>query len=56
MGPTRERRDKRHPVIAYVKDAVDQQYAQGRTTNFGDEELELLVRDADAELYREISL
>lgn len=48
--------DKRHPVIAYVKDAVDQQYAQGRTTNFGDEELELLVRDADAELYREISL
>ena len=48
--------DKRHPVIAYVKNAVDQQYAQGRTTNFGDEELEMLVRDADAELYREISL
>jgi citrate (Re)-synthase len=43
--------DKKHTLVAALKDAIDKQYAQGRTTTMGDEELELLIRDYDEELY-----
>jgi len=47
---------KNHSVIEAVKNAVDAQYAAGRNTNFGDEELEMLVKNADPDLYTHISL
>jgi len=48
--------NKRHPVIEFVKNEVDRQYAEGRTTNFGDVELEMLVKEANQDLYEHISL
>jgi hypothetical protein len=42
--------------VAYVKTRVDEQYEQGRNTNFGDEELERMVKEGDAELYEMITM
>ena len=50
-----ERLDKHHPVIAAIKEKVDQQYAEGRTTAMGDMELEEMFKRADFELYKKIS-
>lgn len=50
-----DRIDKKHPVILRMKDAVDKEYASGRTTAMGDDELERLFREADFELYETIS-
>ena len=47
--------DKRHPLVAAVRDMVDEQYAGGRTTNMGDEELELMVQQADPDLYDQLA-
>lgn len=46
--------DKRHPVIAKIKEQVDLEFAEGRTTVFGDEELESLLRSLDAEFYAKL--
>ncbi len=43
--------DKKHPLVGYMKDLIDRQFADGRTTSIGDEELELMVRAYDEELY-----
>ena len=46
--------DKRHPVVVSVKEKVDAEYAAGRNTVMGDEELEIMVRDADPERYERL--
>ena len=43
---------KTDPIVQYVRAQVDELYAQGRNTVMGDEELELLVRDADFDRYQ----
>lgn len=42
---------KTDPIVAYVREKVDELYAQGRNTVMGDQELEILVRDADRKRY-----
>jgi len=40
--------------VAAVKEQVDALYAEGRNTVMGDEELEVMVRDADQERYERL--
>lgn len=47
--------DKRHPLVVAVRNMVDAEYADGRTTNMGDEELELMVQQADPDLYDQLA-
>ena len=42
------------PLVAAVKEQVDALYAEGRNTVMGDEELEVMVRDADQERYERL--
>ena len=46
--------DKQDPLVLAVKDMVDALYASGRNTVMGDEELEIMVRDADPERYERL--
>lgn len=45
---------KTDPIVAYVREKVDELYAQGRNTVMGDQELEILVRDADRKRYMQL--
>ena len=45
---------KQDPLVAAVKEQVDALYAEGRNTVMGDEELEVMVRDADQERYERL--
>jgi len=47
--------DKRHPGIVALKEWVDRQYAEGRVTSIGDEELEAALREVAPELYTEVN-
>lgn len=47
-----EKIDKTHPVVATVKAAVDEQYANGRNTVMGDGELDDLIRMNDPSLHK----
>ncbi len=42
---------KQDKIVANVKEEVDKEFAQGRTTTFGDTELETIIRDVDEEAY-----
>ena len=46
--------DKQDSLVLAVKDMVDALYASGRNTVMGDEELEIMVRDADPERYERL--
>ena len=46
--------EKTHPVVAAIKQEVDKQFAQGRTTTFGDQELDEMVYQFDPELHRQL--
>jgi citrate (Re)-synthase len=45
--------DKKDAVVEKIKSEVDREFAEGRTTSFGDDELELILRQADEERYIE---
>ena len=47
--------DKRHPLIAKMKELVDEEYANGRTTVMGDNELDDMVRILDYDTYEILS-
>lgn len=47
--------DKKSPVIAAMKEAVDKAYEDGRTTAMGDKELEDLLCRVDPVLYRHLA-
>ena len=47
--------DKRHPLIAQMKELVDREYAEGRTTVMGDNELDDMVRILDYEMHEKLS-
>ncbi|MBQ6173371.1 MAG: 2-isopropylmalate synthase [Clostridia bacterium] len=46
--------DKNDPLVTAVRERIDRLYAEGRTTVMGDEELEIMVRDADWKRYERI--
>ncbi|MEF9879717.1 MAG: 2-isopropylmalate synthase [Clostridia bacterium] len=46
--------DKQSTLVLAVKAAVDALFEQGRNTVMGDEELEIMVRDADRERYEQL--
>jgi isopropylmalate/homocitrate/citramalate synthase len=43
--------DKKHALVAHMKEQIDSQFAAGRTTSMGDEEMEMMVKEYDEELY-----
>jgi hypothetical protein len=43
--------DKKDELVAQIKKEVDKEFEEGRTTSFGDDELELIVRQLDEEKY-----
>jgi isopropylmalate/homocitrate/citramalate synthase len=49
-----ERMDKRHPLIAKIKEEVDKEYAEGRNTAMGDDELDNILRALDYEEYERL--
>jgi len=46
--------EKNDPLVIAVREQVDKLYAEGRNTVMGDEELEILVRNADQERYEHL--
>ncbi len=46
--------EKHDPLVIAVKDQVDALFAQGRNTVMGDEELEIMVRNADTDRYERL--
>jgi len=46
--------DKTDPLIVYMREQVDQLYAEGRNTVMGDEELEIMVRRFNVERYEHL--
>ena len=47
--------DKRHPLIGRMKELIDQEYEDGRTTVMGDNELDDMVRMLDYDTYEILS-
>lgn len=43
--------DKKDELVARIKKEVDREFEEGRTTSFGDDELELIMRQLDEERY-----
>ena len=43
--------DKRHPIVAKMKELVDAEYAEGRNTVMGDFELDEMLRALDPEAH-----
>ena len=46
--------DKNDPLVVAVREMVVEQYANGRNTVMGDEELEIMTRNADVERYERL--
>ena len=49
-----KRIDKSHPVVASIKAMIDKEYAEGRCSVMGDDELVNMLRACDKELYKKI--
>ncbi len=47
--------DKSHPIIAKIKQVVDQEYANGRCSVMGDDELVNIIRSTDKNFYKQLS-
>lgn len=45
---------KKDEIVAKIKEKVDEEYKNGRTTAMSDEELETFVRELDADVYRRL--
>ncbi len=46
--------EKNDPMVAVIRQRIDDLYAKGRNTVMGDEELEIMVRDADKARYERL--
>ena len=51
--PPEHRVEKNDPLVAEMKKIIDEQYAHGRNTIMGDDELDNLVRMIDKKRYKE---
>ena len=47
--------DKRDPIVNDIKERLDLIYSEGRNTVMGDEELELLLKQCDPRLYKQLN-
>ena len=47
--------DKNHPVVKALKDMVDEEYASGRNTIMGDDELDSMIRLYDPTLHKKFN-
>ena len=52
--PEEHRIDKSHPIIAKMKELVDAEYAQGRCSVMGDDELDGMLMACDKNLHKEL--
>ncbi len=46
-----DRIDKKDEMVVTLKEQIDRQYADGRTTSFGDNEMETMIREIDLTRY-----
>ena len=53
--PKENRIEKSHPIVAKLKELVDKEYADGRCSVMGDDELDAMLRSIDKEFYKKIS-
>ena len=52
--PDADKVDKKSPIVIAMKDMVDKQYADGRTTAMSDYEMKELMKQIDIKLYRKL--
>jgi isopropylmalate/homocitrate/citramalate synthase len=45
------RLEKNDPLVAAVKEVVDREFSEGRTTTYGDNELEMIIQNVDEKAY-----
>jgi isopropylmalate/homocitrate/citramalate synthase len=50
-----DRIDKKSPFVAKIKEVVDKQYADGRNTAMGDDELDNIMREIDFDEYERLT-
>lgn len=48
--------DKTHPIIAKIKERVDKEFAEGRSSVFGDDEIVNIIRSVDKDFYKKLSV
>jgi hypothetical protein len=46
--------EKTHPVIAKIKEEIDRQYAEGRCSVLGDDELDGIIMMIDKEFHKKL--
>lgn len=54
--PEEHKLDKAHPIIARMKEMVDKEYADGRTTVMGDDELDNMLFMLDKKFHKELQI
>ena len=54
--PEEHRIDKKDPIIAEIKKVVDAEYAEGRTTVMGDDELDGILQSLEPHRHRQLEL
>lgn len=47
--------EKTHPIVARVKEVIDKEYADGRCSAMGDDELVNIIRSVDKHFYKNLS-
>ncbi len=47
--------EKTHPIVAKIKDVIDREYASGRCSVMGDDELVNIIRSVDKHFYKNLS-
>lgn len=47
--------EKTHPIVAKVKDVIDREYANGRCSVMGDDEIVNIIRSVDKHFYKNLS-
>ena len=48
--------DKTHPIVAKVKEVIDAEYASGRCSVMGDDEIVNIIRSVDKHFYKNLSV
>ena len=54
--PNEYKIEKSHPIVAKIKEIIDKEYAEGRCTVFGDEELDNILLMCDKEFHKKLLL
>lgn len=47
--------EKNHPIVAKVKEKIDREYAEGRCSVMGDDEIVNIIRSVDKHFYKKLS-